>query len=207
MSAVPWGAIAGSGWASGLNLYATVFLLGLAGRLDWASTPTQLQSTPVLAIAGLLYAVEFFIDKIPFVDSASDAVHTVIRPLGAAWLAAVMAGDTSWIHRPIAALGAGALALTSHGAKATTRAAVNMSPEPFSNIALSFTEDGIVGAMVALALTHPGIAAVVAVVLAAACVFVIWKLARFIRRIFQRTLGRTPATTPVVGTIGGLPGR
>jgi hypothetical protein len=204
--AVPWGAIAGSGWASGLNLYATVFLLGLAGRLDWASTPTQLQSTPVLVLAGVLYTIEFFVDKIPFVDSASDVVHTFIRPLGAAWLAAVMAGDTSWIHRPFAAVAAGALALTSHGAKATTRAAVNTSPEPFSNIALSFTEDGIVAAMVVLALAHPGIAGVLAVLLSTACIVVIWKLARFIRRIFQRTLGR-PRTGPDVGNIGDLAGR
>jgi energy-converting hydrogenase Eha subunit C len=192
---MPWGAIAGSGWASGLNLYATVFLVGLAGRLDWATTPTQLQSTPVLIVAGVLYSIEFFVDKIPFVDSASDAIHTVIRPLGAAWLAAVMAGDTSWMHRPIAALAAGALALTSHGAKATTRAAANMSPEPFSNIALSLGEDGIVGAMVALALLRPRIAAVVAALLAAVCLVVIWKLARFIRRIFGRTLGRKTAKT------------
>ncbi len=188
---MPWGAIAGSGWASGLNLYATILLLGFAGRLGWAATPTPLQSTPVLVVAGVLYGIEFFIDKIPFVDSASDAVHTFIRPLGAAWLAAVMAGDTSWIQRSFAALAAGTLALTSHGAKATTRAAVNTSPEPFSNIALSFTEDGIVAAMVVLALAHPGLAGVVAVLLSAACIVVIWKLARFVRRIFQRTLGRT----------------
>ena len=188
---MPWGAIAGSGWASGLNLYATIFLVGLAGRLDWASTPKQLQSTHLLVIAGLLYAVEFFVDKIPYVDNASDAIHTIIRPLGAAWLASVMAGNTSWVNQPLAALSAGGLALTSHGAKAATRAAVNVSPEPFSNIALSIGEDGIVGAMVALALTHPHLAAAAAVVLAALCMIVVWKLARFVRRIFRRA-SRTP---------------
>jgi Domain of unknown function (DUF4126) len=183
---MPWGAIAGSGWASGLNVYATVLLLGLAGRLGWAKTPEQMQSTTVLVIAGVLYAIEFFADKIPYIDNLWDSIHTVIRPIGAAWIASVMAGNTTtWTSKPVAALSAAALALTSHGAKATTRAAVNVSPEPFSNIFLSIAEDGFVAAMIALALSQPKIAGVAALVLAVLCVVVVWKLARFVRRVFR----------------------
>jgi Domain of unknown function (DUF4126) len=183
---VPWGSIVGSGWASGLNLYATVFLLGLAGRLGWTDTPDQLQSNLVLGLAAAAYAVEFVADKIPYLDNAWDAVHTFIRPVGAAWLAGVLAGDATWTHRPWVPVTSALLALSSHGAKATTRAAVNVSPEPFSNIALSLTEDATVGAMVALALTHPALAAVVAIVLAIVCVFVVVKLLRFVGRVFSR---------------------
>jgi Domain of unknown function (DUF4126) len=182
---MPWGAIAGSGWASGLNVYATVLLLGLAGRFGWAETPLQIQSTMVLAVAGGLYAIEFFADKIPYIDNLWDSVHTVIRPLGAAWIAGLMSGDTTWTSKPVAALSAAALALTSHGAKATTRAAVNVSPEPFSNIFLSVAEDGFVAAMIALLLSQPRIAGFVAVALGVLCVLVIWKLARFVRRVFR----------------------
>jgi hypothetical protein len=188
---MPWGAIAGSGWASGLNVYATVLLLGLAGRFGWAQTPEQMQSTTVLSIAGGLYSIEFFADKIPYLDNLWDSVHTFIRPLGAAWIASAMAGvvagDTSQVFtsRPVAALSAAALALTSHGAKATTRAAVNVSPEPFSNIFLSIAEDGFVAAMIALALSQPRIAGAAAIVLSVACVVVVWKLARFVRRVFR----------------------
>jgi hypothetical protein len=184
---MPWGAIAGSGWASGLNVYATVLLLGLAGRFGWAQTPEQMQSTTVLAIAGGLYAIEFFADKIPYIDNLWDSVHTLIRPLGAAWIAGLMSSDTTnvWTSKPVAALSAAALALTSHGAKATTRAAVNVSPEPFSNIFLSIAEDGFVAAMIALALSQPRVAGVAAVVLAVLCVLVVWKLARFVRRVFR----------------------
>lgn len=182
---MPWGAIVGSGWAGGLNIYATVFLLGLAGRLEWADTPTQLQSTAVLALAAGAYAVEFVADKIPYIDNAWDAAHTIIRPLGAAWLAGILSGDTAWTDRPWIAVGAALLALSSHSAKATTRAAVNVTPEPFSNIALSVAEDGIVAGMVTLALVHPTAAAVVALVGAGACIFVTFKLIRFAGRVFR----------------------
>jgi Domain of unknown function (DUF4126) len=182
---MPWGVIAGSGWASGLNVYMTVLLLGLAGRFGWAETPVPMQSTTVLAVAGGLYAVEFFADKIPYLDNIWDSIHTIVRPLGAAWMAGLMAGDTTWTTKPVAALSAAALALTSHGAKATTRAAVNVTPEPFSNIFLSIAEDGFVVAMTALALSQPKIAGITAVVLGVLCIIVVWKLARFVKRILR----------------------
>ena len=98
---MPFGTIAASGWASGLNLYGTALILGLAGRLGWAENPAQLQSTWFLVLVGVLYAVEFVVDKVPWLDSAWDAVHTVIRPVGGALLGVALAHDagSSWLER------------------------------------------------------------------------------------------------------------
>jgi len=146
------------GWASGLRLYAVVFLTGLAGFLGYIELPKGLQilQTPlVLWASGAMLVVEFLADKIPLVDSMWDAVHTVIRiPAGAALAAGVFGADsTGWAL--IAALAGGTLAATAHAAKAGTRAAVNTSPEPFSNIGVSFFEDGLVPVALWLAWTHP----------------------------------------------------
>jgi hypothetical protein len=146
------------GWASGLRLYAVVFLTGLAGATGYVELPSGLQllQTPlVLWGSGAMLVMEFFADKIPLVDSMWDAVHTVIRiPAGAALAAAVFGGDSAgWAV--IAALAGGTLAATAHAAKASTRAAVNSSPEPFSNIGVSFFEDGLVPVALWLAWTHP----------------------------------------------------
>lgn len=188
------GVIAGGGWASGLNLYATVAFLGLAGRFDWVDTPATLQQWWVIGIALGAYAVEFVADKVPYVDSAWDAVHTAIRPAGAAWLGFVLAGEDASVSRLALAALAGGLALTSHGAKATTRAAVNVSPEPFSNIALSVFEDGVVFGVMSLALTYPRAALVVVLVLAVAAVAVTVALWRFVRRIFVRRRRTEPVS-------------
>ena len=146
------------GWASGLRLYAVVFLTGLAGALGWVSLPeglTLLQQPPMLYASGALLAVEFFADKVPWVDSLWDTVHTVIRiPAGAALAYAVFGGDQATWAAAAALLG-GTLAATSHAAKTTTRAAANTSPEPFSNIALSLAGDALVPAMLWLAWAHP----------------------------------------------------
>lgn len=182
---MPFGEIAASGWASGLNLYGTALLLGLAGRLGWADTPTQLQSTAFLAVAALLYAVEFVVDKVPWLDSAWDAAHTLIRPIGGALLGVALAQDAGSTEL-IGALVGGGFSLTAHSAKATTRAVVNTSPEPFSNIVLSFTEDGVVAAMVALALAYPIAAGAVAVVAAVASVVFVWVMWRALRRLRDR---------------------
>ncbi len=157
------------GWASGLRLYAVVFFTGLAGSLGWLPLPSGLQVLQhpvVLGAAGLMLAVEFFADKIPGLDSLWDGLHTVVRiPAGAALAASVFGGDqAAWAT--VAALLGGTLAATSHVAKATTRAAVNTSPEPFSNIALSLAGDAAVPAMLWLAVTEPlwfGVALAVAV--------------------------------------------
>ena len=172
------------GWASGLRLYAVLFLVGLAGQLGWVPLPPGLAlwSQPlVLGATGLMLVVEFFADKIPGVDSLWDTVHTVIRvPAGAALAASVLGGDdATWTL--IAALMGGTLAATSHVAKATTRAAVNTSPEPFSNLGLSLFGDALVPAMLYLAWEMPGwffAALAVAVVAGWVVTFVLFRFLR-----------------------------
>lgn len=176
------------GWASGLRLYAVLFLVGLAGLLGWVPLPPGLAlwSQPlVLGATGLMLVVEFFADKIPGVDSIWDTVHTLIRvPAGAALAASVLGGDdATWTL--IAALMGGTLAATSHVAKATTRAAVNTSPEPFSNLGLSLLGDAVVPAMLYLAWETPGwffAALGVAVVAGWVVTFVLFRFLRGLTR-------------------------
>jgi hypothetical protein len=188
------GLVAGSGFASGVNLYATVLLVGLYGRwLDGGVVPDVLMSTEVLVIAGVLTVIEFLADKVPWFDSVWDAVHTVLRPAGAAALAVVLVdGDTAAISDAMAGGTAGLLALTSHAAKASTRVAINTSPEPFSNTIVSVFEDGLVAAVVWLAVAYPYVAlGVVAVltVLALAIVVGLWRTVRAVRaRMRQQPL-------------------
>ena len=188
---------AAMGWASGLRLYAVVFLTGLAGFLGWVPLPAGLQvlqNPLVLGVSGLMLAVEFLADKIPGLDSIWDAVHTFIRiPAGMALAAAVLGGDSAtWTT--IAALMGGALAATSHAAKATTRAAANTSPEPFSNIALSLAGDAAVPAMLWLSWTHPAVFfAVLALALIVMGVTIV-VLFRFLRGLVRRFRGGSGAT-------------
>jgi len=177
------------GWASGLRLYAVLFLTGVAGSFGWVTLPSglhALQSPPMLAASGLMLFIEFFADKIPGVDTLWDLVHTLVRiPAGAALAAAVFGADqSSWALA--AALMGGTLAATSHVAKATTRAALNASPEPFSNIAMSLLGDSVVPVSLWLSWAHPyaffGVLAVALVVMLAA----IWLLAKFLRRLARR---------------------
>jgi hypothetical protein len=192
---VELGSILGSGWASGLNLYGVVTLLGIAGRQGWIDTPVGLQQWWVIGVAGFLFSIEFIADKVPVVDSVWDAIHTFVRPIGAAALAMVMAGEQPTAQKLLIALGSGSLALTSHGAKATTRLAANTSPEPFSNIGLSLFEDGLVVAMMWIVAKAPVAAGVIAVVLAILCALIVWKLWRFAKKIFKRR-GRGAAVAP-----------
>jgi hypothetical protein len=184
------------GWASGLRLYLVVFLTGLAGRLGWVELPggLQLLQQPLLLwTSGGLVAVEFLADKIPLVDSAWDAVQTVVRiPAGAALAGAVFAGQgidgATWTV--IAALVGGTLAATAHAAKAGTRAAVNTSPEPFSNLALSLAGDAFVPLLLWLAWEHPVaffVALALAVVVAAVLIAVTFK---FVGALWRRWRGR-----------------
>ena len=161
------GAALGFATLSGINLYLTVFVTGLAIHNHWITLSSQFQGLAVLgepaviAIAGGLFLIEFFADKIPGVDSAWDVVHTAIRPIGGAFLALRVLGTTDPVYEVIIVLLAGGVALTAHSAKAGTRLLVNGSPEPFSNIALSTVEDiGVLGGL-ALIYTHPAIAFVV----------------------------------------------
>jgi len=187
------------GWASGLRLYAAVFLTGLAGALGWVELPAGLrvlQQPLVLTASGVMLGIEFFADKIPGLDSAWDLLHTVIRiPAGAMLAAAVFGGDqASWTL--IAALMGGTLAATSHLAKSTTRAAVNTSPEPFSNIGVSLLGDAAVPGMLWLAWAHPlwfGVALALAVLLMLALSVVLMKFLRSALRRLRRRGAATPA--------------
>lgn len=187
------GLLAGSGWAAGLNLYLVTFLLGLGGRLDWLEVPAVLQRTDVLIIAGILYAIEFLADKVPYLDNIWDAVHTLVRPVGAAALGYVIAGDSSSVTAAVGAILSGSLALSAHSAKATTRAAVNTSPEPFSNIFLSVAEDGVVAGLIALAIANPTITLIVVIALTVGAIWLTIKLFGVIRRFRSRWAARKAA--------------
>ena len=181
----------GAGFSSGLNLYATIATLGLLQRFGVIHLPEQLQVLAhpwVLGIAIGLYVLEFLADKIPFVDTVWDAIHTVIRPPAAALLAYGAAGAALPEWRWGAALLAGGVALTSHGSKASVRAAANASPEPFSNWALSLGEDTLAVWLTWLATVHPMATIVVVVILIALAAFVLFHLFRFLRRAVRRLL-------------------
>jgi hypothetical protein len=182
---------AAMGWASGLRLYAVVFLTGLAGFMGWVPLPhglQVLQQPAVMYASGGLLAVEFVADKVPWVDSLWDSVHTFIRiPAGAALAYSVFGVDhATWAT--VAALLGGTLAATSHAAKATTRAAVNTSPEPFSNLALSFAGDAFVPAMLWLAWEHPlwfGVALLLTLAVSIVLIVVLFRFLRGFKRSLQ----------------------
>lgn len=181
--------VLGAGFSSGLNLYATVATLGLLQRFGVIQLPQHLQILGhplVLSIAGVLYIMEFLADKIPLVDSVWQAIHTFIRPPAAALLAfsASAAAPEPW--RWAAALLAGGIALTSHGTKASARAAANMSPEPFSNWALSFGEDLLAVWLTWFATAHPTIAIIVVAVLLVISLYLLFHLFRFLRSTFRK---------------------
>ena len=185
---------AGLGWASGLRLYAVLFLTGMAGFLGWVDLPSGLkllQSPLMLGASGLMLFVEFFADKIPGVDSLWDVIHTVVRiPAGAALAASVFGADqASWATA--AALMGGTLAATTHVAKATTRAAVNTSPEPFSNIAMSLLGDSVVPIGLWLSWEHPTVFFVALAVALVVMIGAIWVFAKFLRAIIRRLSGRS----------------
>ena len=177
------------GWASGVRLYLAVFLVGAAGYMGWIDLPQGLrvlQHPGVLAAAGFMAFTEFFADKIPLVDTMWDTIHTLIRiPAGAALAAGALGADNQamgWI----AALLGGSLAATSHAAKLTTRAAVNTSPEPFSNIGVSLLEDGFVVFMLWLSATHPVIFAIALVLTLVLAVVLMIVMVKFLRAVVLR---------------------
>ncbi len=177
------------GWASGLRLYAVLAITGLVGYAGWVQLPPGLQllqHPAMLTGSALMLFAEFFADKIPGLDSLWDLVHTLLRiPAGAALAAGVFGADHATMAAVAALLG-GTLAATSHAAKASARAAVNTSPEPFSNIGLSLLGDLAVPGMLWLAFEHP-VLAIVAVSLAFVTMLgVIWWLSKFLRRVWSR---------------------
>ncbi|MCA1982476.1 DUF4126 domain-containing protein [Nocardioides nematodiphilus] len=176
-----------SGWGSGLNSYLVVLILGIADRVDDTDRiPDVLGSWPVLIVAALLYVIEFVGDKIPYVDSAWDAVSTVIRPIIGATIGVLLAGDATSLDQAVMGVVGGGSALASHTVKAGSRLAVNASPEPFTNIGLSLGEDGLVLGVVSLAVAHPHLAALIAGVLLIVGLVVVYLLARLIRRGWRR---------------------
>lgn len=197
MITLPSVALAGVlSWASGFRLYAALFIVGLLGRLHWIALPTHLAilgHTPVMVATGALLVVEFLVDKVPAVDSLWDSVQTLVRvPLGALLAWGVFAHASPEVQT-IAVLAGGALAAGTHVAKASTRALVNTSPEPFSNWGLSFSEDGVLLFGMWLALRHP---AIFIVLLALFVLLLIWLLPKLwrglqaLRRGFARLLQR-----------------
>ena len=182
----------GTSFASGLNVYLTVAAAGLFQRFGIIQLPDSLQvlANPiVLGVAIALFVIEFVADKIPYVDTVWDAVHTFIRPPAAALIAYSAFGQVPEEWKVGASLLAGGVALTSHGAKATSRAAANTSPEPVSNWTLSFLEDGLAVFLTWMASTHPAITAVIVVVLVILAVMVIWKLYGYFKVIKGRLRG------------------
>jgi Domain of unknown function (DUF4126) len=177
-----------AGWAAGVNASGTVAMLGLLGQAGVGEVPDPLTETPVIATALVLFAIEFVVDKVPYLDNAWDVLQTPIRPAVASVVGALFAGeaDVSSIDEAVSAAGSGGTALLSHGLKTGLRLGVNASPEPFSNIVLSLVEDGLVAGVVALALEEPLIALAIVIFLlvtGAALVVLIWSR---IRRAWRR---------------------
>jgi hypothetical protein len=185
-----------TGWASGISGYSVVLILGIAGRVFGVEgVPPGLERTDVLLAAAVLFVVDLIADKIPYVDSIWDAVHTVIRPAIGATLAALIAGQSGSLGQIAAATTGGLTALASHAVKAGIRAAVNTSPEPASNIAVSAAEDVTVAGVVSLSLLHPIAAAVIAAVLLVCGATLVVLLLRRIRRFRERWRQRREART------------
>ncbi|MET9360982.1 DUF4126 domain-containing protein [Streptomyces sp. NPDC006632] len=192
-----------SGWASGINAYAVVLLLGIFGATGLTDdVPEALQRPDVLIVAGVLFLCEAVADKIPYVDSVWDSVHTVIRPIAGAVVGALLAGQNGSLPDLAAGAVGGSTALVSHLVKAGTRMAVNTSPEPFSNIALSTAEDLGVAGIISFAIFHPVAAAVIAgtlLVLGVVILVVLWRrIRRFRRRRAQRREEKRLAAAGVV---------
>lgn len=176
---------------AGWRMYLCVFGTGLAMRYGLISTPEHLQSLSVLAnpwvigASGIGLLAEFFADKVAWLDSLWDSVHTAIRPIGGALLAMAIVDPSDTVWQVVALLLGGGAALMSHGAKAGTRAVVNASPEPFSNIAVSTGEDVVTGGLLFLSLSNPVAAVIVAVVLGIGAVFVIILVRRMLKKLFS----------------------
>jgi hypothetical protein len=177
------------GWAAGLKLYLVVFLTGMMGFFGFMPLPDGLkilQHPAMMSAAGFMVFVEFFADKIPGLDSLWDIIHTVIRvPAGAALAGGVFGADSATMGT-VAALVGGSLAATAHATKATTRAAVNTSPEPFSNILVSFAEEGLVIFMLWLATEHPVLFGIVLLIVLVLSVLLIVMLYKFLKLVFNK---------------------
>jgi hypothetical protein len=185
----------GFSFAAGINLYATVAILGLASRYGWVALPPQYQvfdNSWIIGTAIALYAIEFVADKVPWIDTAWDAVHTVVRPIGGALIAVATLGHASPFTETMVGLLGGALAAGTHFGKASTRLVVNASPEPFSNWILSIAEDAFVIGLGFVALKYPAVAGIVVIV----GVVMLIVLARWIFRAISRWLRGADVDSP-----------
>jgi hypothetical protein len=190
----PLALVFSSGWASGVNAYLVLLVLGVADRVeDTDAIPDVLGSWPVLAAAALMFALEFVADKIPYVDSTWDAISTAIRPTVGAVVGILIAGQADSLNEAVAAVVGGGSALASHSVKMGSRLALNTSPEPVTNITASLVEDLAVLGVMWFAVEHPVAAAVVAGVLLVAGLVVLYALARLVRRGWRRWRTRAPA--------------
>ena len=182
-----------TGWATGVNCYLVVLVLGVADRVgDLAQVPDVLGSWPVLAVALVMYAMEFVADKIPLIDSTWDAVSTAIRPTAGAVIGVLLAGDATSLDQAVAGVVGGGTALLSHLVKAGSRLAINSSPEPVTNIGASIAEDVAVLGVVWFAIDHPRAAAAIAGVLLVLGLVVLYLVAKVVRRGWRRWKGREP---------------
>lgn len=185
IEALPW--VITSGWASGINAYAVVLIMGVAERFfSLAEVPDALGRTDVLIVAGILFVLEMFADKIPYVDSAWDTVHTVIRPLVGATLGYLIGNSSADLNTALLAATGGISALLSHLVKAGIRTGVNASPEPVSNVVVSTTEDVAVAGVVTLAFLNPWLAAALALSFLVAGVALVVFLLKRVRRLKKR---------------------
>jgi hypothetical protein len=181
------------GWASGVNAYLVVLVLGIADRVGGLSeVPDVLGRWDVLVAAGLLYAMEFVADKIPYVDSTWDAISTAIRPTVGAVIGVLLAGDATSLEQAVLGVVGGGTALLSHLVKAGGRLAINGSPEPVSNVVASVTEDVTVVGVIWIAIEHPQAAAAIAAVLLVLGLVMLLVVGRFVRRGWRRWKGRDP---------------
>jgi hypothetical protein len=176
-----------SGWASGINAYLVVLVLGVSDRVgDVAGIPDVLGRWDVLAAASFLYAMEFIADKIPYIDSTWDAISTAVRPTAGAVIGVLLAGDASSLDQAVLGVVGGGTALLSHLVKAGSRLAINTSPEPVTNVVASLTEDAAVLVVVWFAIEHPRSAAAVAGALLLLGLVTVLLLARLVRRGWRR---------------------
>ena len=195
-----------SGWASGINAYAVVLLLGVFGATGLTDeVPASLQRTDVLCVAGALFLCEAVADKIPYVDSVWDSVHTVIRPVSGAVVGALLTGQSGSLSDLAAGALGGSTALASHAVKAGTRMAINTSPEPVSNFVVSVAEDLGVGGIISFAMFYPEAAAIIAAVLLLIGLVLLFFIAHRIRRFLRRRAQRRPEKQ-LAARVGGPAG-
>ena len=190
-----------AGYAAGLNAYGTIVLLNLLGRVGFGEVPDALMGDNILIAAAVLYAIEFVTDKVPFLDSAWDVLHTVIRPAIGSLIGVEFAQFDQAVgtEEVLAGVGGGGTALVSHGLKAGIRLGINTSPEPASNIVASLIEDGIVAVVIALALKEPLIALAVVIVLLTIGIVMVILLRKAIKRAMDKrreARGKGPQVDP-----------